>query len=197
MPKNEYAGVDLAAIEARANAATPGPWRFPYGRRECRVIDDGGRYIAETGLPGLNGADDDAEFIAHARTDVDALVAAVRERDTQIEGYQRVHGPCTCGPWHPDMDGPKETCPQHGRSVEDWIARADQMQAERDQARDSLAERADTHQALALLTAARDQAVAAIERVEQLIASSEANDGPYRRIVHTVAIRAALDGDDR
>lgn len=75
---------DLDAIEARANAATPGPWRA--GTEE--FIDYGavfGRQIEEDGLSRVRCLVDDlsdipgtAEFIAHARTDVPALVAEVR-----------------------------------------------------------------------------------------------------------------------
>lgn len=62
----------LNEIEARANAATEGPWD----------LIGGGEYVTPVGIMvapddgGVNGAD--AEFIAHARTDVPALVAALR-----------------------------------------------------------------------------------------------------------------------
>lgn len=28
---------------------------------------------------------------------------------------------CVCLPWHPDTDGPDETCPQHGRPYAYWV----------------------------------------------------------------------------
>lgn len=69
----------LAAIEARANAATEGPWD---------VASDADTYLKPTDVvgPGEPGerfiiceyAGQDAEFIAHARADVPALVAALR-----------------------------------------------------------------------------------------------------------------------
>ena len=65
----------LDKIEARANAATEGPWmgiRYPDGFLG-RVIGGNGFGVAED-FPD----DADAEFIAHARTDVPALVAALR-----------------------------------------------------------------------------------------------------------------------
>ena len=65
----------LNEIEARANAATEGPWmgiRCPDGFLG-RVIGGNGFGVAED-FPD----DADAEFIAHARTDVPALVAALR-----------------------------------------------------------------------------------------------------------------------
>ena len=69
---------DFAAIEARLAAATEGPWE----------IIGGGEYIAPIGITvapddgGVTTAD--AEFIAHARVDIPALLAAVRERDNTI-----------------------------------------------------------------------------------------------------------------
>lgn len=76
----------LSEIEARARAATPGPWLvcaaedaaegLPvafFGRgsgpKDVAVRSDG---------PPRGTADDDAAFVAHAREDVPALVAEVR-----------------------------------------------------------------------------------------------------------------------
>lgn len=81
--------VDVAAIQARADAATPGPWT-------TRADGADGFYTADD-YYDIDGADDatvayggafedggphvgacsrvDAEFIAHARTDVPALLA--------------------------------------------------------------------------------------------------------------------------
>jgi hypothetical protein len=75
----------LAAIEARANAATPGPWRFDDKRGKLVpgtgdltlgypiLTIQGGAYPT-----GYNGIPEDQEFIASAREDVPALVAEVR-----------------------------------------------------------------------------------------------------------------------
>jgi hypothetical protein len=63
---------DLQAIEARANAATPGPWQLTGGRDEVYDIIGDGRDVVQQVLSP------DAEFIASARTDVPALVAEVR-----------------------------------------------------------------------------------------------------------------------
>ncbi len=79
--------LDIDAIEKRARAATPGPWRTPhlsYGsvgwtdpalhthRREvCRIVGN-----------GRTGFTDDAQFIAAARTDVTELVAHIRQLET-------------------------------------------------------------------------------------------------------------------
>lgn len=71
--------LDLDAIEARANAATPGPWHWE-AEDDCRTL-------VAADLPNVEPLlffDDgwaqpcDREFVAHAREDVPALVAEVR-----------------------------------------------------------------------------------------------------------------------
>lgn len=58
----------LNAIKERAAKATPGPW---YHNRHNEISTPNGARLAQT-VTGL-----DAEFIAHAREDVPALVAEV------------------------------------------------------------------------------------------------------------------------
>lgn len=84
---------ELEAIEARANAATPGPWeRWPDdvdgGDGWALVSDaDGEPVVGAHPCPLEQCADAEADyaFIAHARSDVPALIAEVRrlrsERD--------------------------------------------------------------------------------------------------------------------
>jgi hypothetical protein len=81
------APLDLDAIEARAEAATEGPW-WPEGKviggwriyaRDREQAPD----FTEVGsvrevFVGTGQHDADADFIAHARTDVPALLAEVR-----------------------------------------------------------------------------------------------------------------------
>lgn len=84
------ADLDLDAIEARAEAATPGPWdiyRYRHGggriciddseqpgRRRALIADmDGGPDAVATAYN-----EGDREFLFHARADVPALVAEVR-----------------------------------------------------------------------------------------------------------------------
>lgn len=66
----------LATIEARANAATLGPWEVgdPYNHRspELLAVYGAGMEVADTQLVH------DAAFIAASRTDIPALVAEVR-----------------------------------------------------------------------------------------------------------------------
>jgi hypothetical protein len=84
------AGVDLADIEARADAAPPGPWTLgnyahdktdqlfvEWPGREAAVFLDGDGVNLNTFYP--KEVDRAAmDFIAHARTDIPALIAEVR-----------------------------------------------------------------------------------------------------------------------
>lgn len=85
--------VNLAAIEARAKAATPGPWQEFYGSRfdgkQRFYVGQVGPTVSVNDITGDGLPRADAEFIAHAREDVPALVAEVKrhveyddERDT-------------------------------------------------------------------------------------------------------------------
>ena len=80
----------LDKIEARANAATEGPWEVkPYngwhdasdeidsfvGPSDATIVEQLGCGCCDV---GLEVSPTDAEFIAHARTDVPALIAALR-----------------------------------------------------------------------------------------------------------------------
>lgn len=69
---------DIDAIQQRCDAATPGPWE----------IIGGNEYL--TGVGVMVGAPEgisiaDAEFIAHARTDIPALLARVRELEAAVQ----------------------------------------------------------------------------------------------------------------
>lgn len=104
--------LDLAAIEARANGAGDEPWIVVH---EPAWEADGVQHpdVIKVGAPLYVGDDEpvticlvstdyeddpvdvlgDAEFIAHARTDVPALVAALREARAEVE---RLRGPFPC-----------------------------------------------------------------------------------------------------
>jgi hypothetical protein len=85
---------DLDAIDARAGAATPGPWKSLRGYEQddpgafvCRAGDQP-HYVVATGSDPLAPAD--ADFIAAARTDVPALVAqlrAARAANANLTGF--------------------------------------------------------------------------------------------------------------
>ena len=92
---------ELEAISARAEAATPGPWLMEYADGADSIDLFGSEPIVFVVTP-----DDDAEFcigkvhyvthqtqhdgqfIADARTDVPALVAALREANAKIARMQ-------------------------------------------------------------------------------------------------------------
>lgn len=81
---------ELQAIKARAEAATPGPWTTESygndGRDDVEiqhVRGSNGRTVVTTDC-NVYTTDEDATFIAHARTDVPALVA-------EVERLQKVH----------------------------------------------------------------------------------------------------------
>ena len=69
----------LDAIQARAEAATPGHWDMAVSanRKWALVLGNSG---TETERTVARLADyDDAEFIAHARTDIPYLLGMIRE----------------------------------------------------------------------------------------------------------------------
>ena len=72
----------LNEIEARANAATEGPWEAEhhYNRLTGKHVVSEIPRVAECMGNGDGGLDckEDAEFIAHARTDVPDMAAALR-----------------------------------------------------------------------------------------------------------------------
>jgi hypothetical protein len=84
--------IDLDAIEARCNAATKGPWEA-----KCSYHDY--PYIVAHGWELGCGEDfarmPDADFIAHARTDLPALLTEVRRlraRNEELEAIVRELG---------------------------------------------------------------------------------------------------------
>jgi hypothetical protein len=95
--------LDLGAIQARADAAPRGPWYVVYSSFEDEASirqeeADGQRRrgdyveIAETS----QCADDNsptAEFIAHAREDVPALIARIRELEAAAADRERLLPP--------------------------------------------------------------------------------------------------------
>lgn len=85
---------ELTAIEQRANAATPGPWTTTNVYDGMAGVDDAnGRLIVFFGPDSKTGEFyhdwPEAEFIAHARTDIPALIAEVR-RLREIEAFLRI-----------------------------------------------------------------------------------------------------------
>lgn len=73
--------LELDAIKARAEAATAGPWMAGgTGRHEGTVFAGVmrlGRFFDQSG--------DDAEFIAHARSDIPALITEVERLRDELD----------------------------------------------------------------------------------------------------------------
>jgi hypothetical protein len=81
---------DLARIEACCATASPAPWdpiEFSEDGRLRRGIQNGGG----VGWIGDIVHQEDAAFIAQARTDLPALVAAVREAKEALEPLEALH----------------------------------------------------------------------------------------------------------
>lgn len=107
----------LAEIEARCEAATPGPWARKRGQftRVVSFSDENGTVVASTYTssfaPPKIQAMENASFIAHARTDVPALLAEVKRlrrwqkeaaeyfRNASLEEHAGPEGTpqCQCG----------------------------------------------------------------------------------------------------
>jgi hypothetical protein len=121
---------DLAAIRQRTDSATSGPWFVvgPASHPSAPYVSAGspdprhGRFIADLDvIPGPtddgrapfgSNQANDAEFIAHARTDVDLLLDAVDRLRTLTEGLQAridaviaLHQPWRSNP-NSDPEGP-------------------------------------------------------------------------------------------
>ena len=137
--------LDLDAIKARANAATPGPWdayrpREMYRLYEVCSTTPSGMEEVLAEVSGYN-ASNDAEFITHARTDIHDLLDEV-DWLTRLLGSHTDGHRCTCTMTRPGNHlGPAEWeqdpwCPTHPN--------ADYIRAERD----ALAEQVEAVRAL-------------------------------------------------
>ena len=76
----------LDKIEARANAATKGPWM------EICTDYGGDQWIRRSGQhhDGPDLTDADAEFITNARTDIPWLIEVVREGQNLAKGHSHL-----------------------------------------------------------------------------------------------------------
>ena len=78
---------ELAAIEARANAATAEPWHLSNHSVEPYVVATNKHGVLKAIPVGLNAQYEnpaDAIFIASARSDIPILIAAMRKLKTQL-----------------------------------------------------------------------------------------------------------------
>jgi hypothetical protein len=78
---------ELDAIEARANAATTGPWVLGYhGRGYTICCDADGTTIVSAPDAQDEDLSEDEVFIAAARSDVPALIAELRAAREKLKG---------------------------------------------------------------------------------------------------------------
>jgi hypothetical protein len=89
---------ELDEIEARARAATEGPWTSVFNCRDCDEIHMSSLTNGQLETPcgavdEKEATQKDREFIAHARTDVPKLVEEVRRLQREVDELQeRVSG---------------------------------------------------------------------------------------------------------
>ena len=88
--------IDLDAIKARCEAATPGPWEVNGSPHDRHIATVGRHHITKPDRAGRSAHNDEiAKFIAHARTDVPALVAEVE----RLRKYAKHTHKCRMQPW--------------------------------------------------------------------------------------------------
>jgi len=84
--------VDIDFIRARANAATKGPWFWQANNKgypqQILANDDGLTLVAEMYI-GPEHFPTEAEFIAHARTDIPVLCDEVERLRVELAAYKR------------------------------------------------------------------------------------------------------------
>jgi len=114
----------LDEIEARADAATEGPWEWhPYMGSGATLAKPNHPFHERNILKTTDDwppVADDAEFIAHARTDIPALLAEVRRLQAAADRVRALHVPfriydeCECEdtttPGHVDIEEVGITC---------------------------------------------------------------------------------------
>ena len=107
--------INLDAIEARADAATPGPWKYSAGSGS---INGTNMLIARGAWPNSG------PFIAAARTDVPALIARVRELEDSNDHWAEAWSAAECNGLH--TDGTRELGESLGirKMTADGVARS-------------------------------------------------------------------------
>lgn len=89
----------LQEIEARCNAATPGPWAWAAGRstvlgEDGIIAADGEEIFVNCGRGAGDPIDEDRQFLVAAREDIPALLAEIKalkaERDEAVSDKQRM-----------------------------------------------------------------------------------------------------------
>lgn len=87
----------IAEIRARLNVATPGPWEAtlrtvagqPHGDWSVQQEGDPLKWVADTGYDSVHSSRADAEFIAHARADVEWLLTALSGDTERLDWLEK------------------------------------------------------------------------------------------------------------
>lgn len=74
----------LSEIRERLEKATKGPWTHRVDTNACEVFREKGPYIAGVALP------ENAEFIAHSREDIPALLKMIEMKDEALKAARRI-----------------------------------------------------------------------------------------------------------
>jgi hypothetical protein len=101
--------LDLDAIEARINGASPLPWTYRDVIDGLHNVTRGGWDIASCGAGDLDPDDGDrdaqaarnAEFVAHSRNDMELMAARIRELETQVATPPAITGSVSWSPNQP------------------------------------------------------------------------------------------------
>ncbi|MGW4114794.1 hypothetical protein ACWEFJ_28300 [Actinosynnema sp. NPDC004786] len=132
MKADEEFAARLAEIQARADAATPGPWMVDHAAAVREVpgwhvavgapAPAGFTVVALTGTAGAGAHErsvPDAEFIAHARDDVPVLLAEVAQLRARLDAVRALHVHTRNDNWY---IGPKVLwmCSQCGAVADRW-----------------------------------------------------------------------------
>lgn len=97
--------LDTSAIIDRLNAASGGPWEL-VGSSTLYMDGKAGYHIRAEGKPGmritLTSLTGDAEFIAHAREDIERLLARVDELELEVSALEYDINDLMNGPYGDD-----------------------------------------------------------------------------------------------
>lgn len=85
--------IDLDAIEARANAATPGPWWVDAGGPDesADLVGGDNSKIADLPFYAPHRHLGNEAFLCHAREDVPALIARIRTLEAALQAWQHAY----------------------------------------------------------------------------------------------------------
>ncbi|MFD5564487.1 hypothetical protein [Kitasatospora griseola] len=162
--------LDLDTIQARCNAAIPGPWY-----QAAFTVVGSGTQVADTAYAAsMNNSHANAAFIAAARTDVPALIARVRGLEADLTEMTHCRNAALRALHRDDIETDID--------VEQAIAAVfygpgwDWEDGEIQRTAREIA--ATVRPALAKTTQQRDAALVRVRELEQLVADHEAAQGP-------------------